>query len=113
MAVRQEFRFTPPDGQEYISFDQWSDTLPREEKDRWVAACRRQHAIRAEYVNKGQLKIDRAYSDQGSDSYVWDENLVESKPQHEYKEYDEEWLTLWNRYLSETGTKFEIVEVKI
>lgn len=111
MAVRQEFRFTPPEGREYISFDQWSDTLPQEEKDRWVAACRRQHAIRAEYVNNGQLKIDT--SNRENNSYIWDDNLIESKPQYEYKEYDEEWLSLWNRYLSETGTKFEIVEVKI
>jgi hypothetical protein len=111
MAVRQEFKFTPPEGQEYISFDEWSDKLPPREKAGWVAACARQHAIRAQYVEHGQLEIDK--SDPDNNSYVWDETLVEQKPKFEYKEYDDEWLCFWNRYLEETGIKFEIVETKI
>lgn len=111
MAIRQEFKFTPPEGQEYISFDEWSNKLPPNEKAAWVAACARQHAIRAEYVNRGQLEIDQ--SNTNNNSYIWDDTLVEQKPKFEYKEYDEEWFEFWNRYLTETGTKFEIVETKI
>jgi hypothetical protein len=30
----------------------------------------------------------------------------------EYKPYDEVWLKYWNRYLEETGIKFEIKEIE-
>lgn len=111
MAIRHEFKFTPPEGQRFISFDKWAKKLPPEENAEWSAACVRQHKIRDEYIQNGQLQIDRTIV--GSDSYIWDENAVEQKPKFEYKEYDDKWLEFWNRYLEETGTKFEIVETKI
>lgn len=111
MAIRQEFKFTPAEGTEFVDINTWITTLSAGEQEEWKEAVTRQHAIRSQYINNGQLQIDK--SDPNRNSYIWDENLVGNKPKYEYKEYDDVWLAYWNRYLTETGTTFEIVETKI
>lgn len=110
MAIRHEFKFTPPEGKEFIDVNAWAESLPPDEKAEWDAAVVRQLAIREEYIKHGKLKINKQ---NGRGAYEWDEELVNSKPKFECKEYDEVWITFWNRYLDETGIKFEIVETKI
>jgi hypothetical protein len=110
MAIRQEFVFTPPPGKEFIDINIWARDLPDLERQEWLAAVDRQLGIRQKAIDQAALKVDD--SNPKLHSYVWDEEAIKHKPPMEYKPYDEVWIKYWNRYLEETGTKFEVKEIK-
>jgi len=110
MAIRQEFVFTPPEGKEFVDINIWAQDLPAGEREEWLAAVERQLGIRQTVIEQEALRVDT--SNPKLHSYIWDESAVKDKPPMEYKPYDEVWLKYWNRYLTETGTKFEIKEIE-
>jgi hypothetical protein len=118
MSVIQEFVFTPPAGKELVTLHQWVATLPENERNWFVMSEARQLELRQKVVEVNKLAVvknAKSADEDGivPDSYVWDESQIENKHQHNYKEHDDVWLQYWNRYLEETGTKFEIVEKQI
>ena len=114
MSIKQEFKFTPAEGKELITLHQWVSTLSENEQQEFRAAEQRQLEIRQKIVkNKKLTVIKNSDDDTTPDNYVWDESQIENKSSDYYKDYDDTWLVYWKRYLSETETKFEIVETKL
>jgi hypothetical protein len=134
MSVKQEFKFIVPEGQEFLDINIWANSLSAEDRAEWDSAVVRQLAIREQVVGE-TLQVDTAEDEEHRrewqkiastyplgecppyiprvNNYVWKEDAVKDKPPLEYKPYDEVWLKYWNRYLAETGIKFESVETKI
>ena len=118
MPIIQEFVFIPPEGQSLTTLHQWVSSLSSDEQTQFQLAESRQLQLRQKIVEVNKLTvIKNAKSAEEAgiipDSYVWDETHVENKTADQYKEHDDEWLIFWQRYLKETGTRFEIVEKKI
>ena len=114
MPVIQEFVFTPPNGKELITLHQWVSTLPENDREEFVIAESRQLALRQKVVEINKLTVIKNAEDGITpDTYVWDESQIENKHQDSYKDHDDVWFHYWSRYLTETGTKFEIVEKQI
>jgi len=114
MPIKQEFKFTPQDGQELITLQQWVSTLPENEQTEFRQAQQRQLEFRQRVVDANKLTvIKNSDSGAGPDNYIWDDSHVENKTRPEYKECDGVWFCYWNRYLEETKTTFEIIETKI
>ena len=111
MPVRQEFVFTPPEGTEFIDINTWARDLPSDQLQEWLAAVDRQLAIRQKVIDQAELKVDTSNPNL-LDSYIWQEDAIKDKPAGEYKPTDPVWLKYWDRYLQETGIKFEIKEIK-
>lgn len=109
MAIKQEFKYTVPDGQEYISFEDWIETLPQGEQDEFNAARDRQFGIRSEFVNSGTLQVLKTDEIEKNYPYIWKDADAAKKN----KPNDPVWLTYWDRYLKETNTTFEIIETEI
>jgi hypothetical protein len=110
MAIRQEFVFTPPEGTEFIDINTWARDLPSDQLQEWLAAVDRQLAIRQKVIDQAALKVDT--SNPNLHSYIWQEDAIKDNPSYEYKPHDEVWLKYWDRYLQETGIKFEIKEIE-
>jgi hypothetical protein len=115
MSIKQEFKFTPSDGKEFVTLYQWVDTLSATEQEEFKKAEQRQLAIRQQVISDKKLTIVKNSFTDGAihDNYVWDESAVENKTLENYKDYDETWVEFWGRYLEETNTKFEIIETNI
>ena len=115
MPVKQEFKYIPPEGKEFITLYQWISTLSKDEQEEFKKAEQRQLEIRQKVISNKKLTIVKnSYTDGAiHDNYVWDESAIKNKPPERYKDYDGKWLSFWSRYLEETGTTFEIVETKI
>jgi hypothetical protein len=118
MPIIQEFVFVPPAGKELITLHQWVNTLPENERNEFVMSEARQLELRQKVVEVNKLAViknAKSADEDGivPDSYVWDESQIENKHQDNYKEHDDVWFHYWTRYLTETGTKFEIVEKQI
>ena len=111
MAIRQEFVFTPPEGTEFIDINTWARDLPSDQLQEWLAAVDRQLAIRQKVIDQAELKVDTSNPNL-LDSYIWQEDAIKDKPAYEYKPTDPVWLKYWDRYLQETGIKFEIKEIE-
>jgi hypothetical protein len=110
MAIRQEFVFTPPKGTEFIDFHTWAWDLPSDQLQEWLAAVDRQFAIRQKVIDQGALKVDT--SNPELQAYIWQEDAIKDKPVYGYKPADPVWIEYWNRYIQETGIKFEIKEIE-
>ena len=94
--VKQTFEYTVPEGKEFIDFDTWAgETLEQEEYNEWYLAQKRQNEIMA------AKEADEKMVKHGDGSMTWDENTVKYE-----QPCDPEWLEFWNRYLDETGIKF-------
>jgi hypothetical protein len=104
MAIRQTFKYTGPDGGPAITFQAWLNSIPEADQKEYWAAQARQSAIRQDYIDRGILILDNSCP--GQNAYVWRD--VESAENN--KPMDEVWGKYWRRYLTETGTVFEIVE---
>jgi thymidylate synthase len=114
MPIKQEFKFTPQEGQELITLHQWVSTLTENEQTEFCQAEQRQLEFRQKVVDVNVLTIINNSKDNTEpDNYIWDESHVENKTISEYKDCDSVWVCYWNRYLKETGTTFEIIETKI
>ena len=114
MPVIQEFTFIPPNGKELITLHQWVSSLSDNEREEFALSEARQLELRQKVVEVNKLTVIKNAEDGITpDTYVWDESQVKNKHQDNYKEHDDVWFHYWNRYLNETGTKFEIVEKQI
>jgi len=133
MAIRQEFVFTPPEGEEFIDINIWAQDLPDLERQEWLAAVDCQLALREQVLGTA-LQVETEENEKHfsewkkiaetcplgeappyvprTNKYIWNEATIKDKPPMEYKPYNEVWLKYWNRYLKETGTKFEVKEIK-
>lgn len=110
MPIRQEFVFVPPEGTEFVDINIWAQRLPESERQEWLLAVERQLQLRQRSIDQGQLTVDTTNSERNC--YIWDEHTVKNSRPMEYKPYDDIWLKYWNRYLQETGIKFEVKETE-
>ena len=114
VPVKQEFKFTPREGQELITLHQWVATLTENEQEEFRQAEQRQLEFRQKVVESNKLTVIKNSSDDTvPDDYIWDDAHVENKTKLEYKDHNDLWVSYWFRYLEETGITFEIVETKI
>jgi len=106
MPIRQEFKYKNPTGGPVVYFNQWLTTLPMAEQQEYWHAQQRQSEYRQQCIDQGLLVLDTTVY--GDDKYVWcnAEEATKGKPM------DEVWGIYWRRYLSETGTIFEIIETE-
>lgn len=105
MPVRHEFKYTGPDGKPAVPFTDWLQTLTESERQEYLAAQERQLTIRQDYVDSGALIVDDC--DPENHGYVWSD----SEAAKINKPNDPVWQKYWDRYIAETGTVFEIVEI--
>jgi hypothetical protein len=115
VPIKQEFKYTPREGEELITLHQWVSTLPENEQTEFQQAEQQQLELRQKVIKDKKLTVVKNSRTDATiyDNYVWDESHCENKTIPEYKDYNDIWLSYWNRYLEETGTKFEIIETKI
>ena len=106
MPVRQQFKFTPPAGVAWITFDQWLSSLPESEQQEYRAAQHRQLTIRQQYIDSGLLSLDEPVY--GAEEYVW----RDAEACQNHKPMDAVWGQYFKRYLSETGVKFESIIIE-
>ena len=100
--VKQTFRLTSSDGNKPLEFYQWANQyLTNKELEQYNLAVSRQTKLRQDAINAGHMIWDKS-----SNSYIWDQEWINGKQSYEFKEYDEEWLMFFNRYLDETGNNF-------
>jgi hypothetical protein len=111
MSVTHQFKYTAPEGKPFISFDMWVAYLPGPEQTEFHAARKRQEAYRQQAIDCGDLVRDFSAIDPKDPSsqptYVWKDEETARRG----KAQDDTWKSYWNRYLAETGIKFEIVEI--
>ena len=102
MSVVHQFKYITPPGKEFILLGVWIKTLSVAEQEEFYQAKQRQESYRQEKINEGNLKID-------SGRYVWkdQEAATVNKPT------DRIWQYYFERYLAETGIKFEKIEIVI
>ena len=105
MPVRQEFKYTNPTGEPVVYFNHWLATLPISEQQEYLLAQQRQTEYRQQCIDKGLLVLGTTGS---GHQYVWRDadTAATGKPM------DAVWGMYWKRYLSETGTIFEIIETE-
>lgn len=113
MAVEHQFRYRVPEGQRFVTFEEWTQNLPADQNLEFNQARQRQEAHRQAAIDRGDLirdwsKVD--ISDPTSQpTYIW----KDAETEHKNKPADPVWLQYWDRYLTETNTTFEIVKVEI
>ena len=108
--VKQTFEYAPPLDSPFIEYHVWAKkSLNKEEYAQWIKAVDRQSALRQKAIDAGYLIYDL-----DNDAYIWDEEWTIGKKDEDFKEYDHEWVSFWERYLKETGIEFsshkEIIE---
>jgi len=100
--VKQTFKYTPPPGEKFIEYHEWAKKyLNKEEYAQWCEAVNRQSALRQKVIDAGNLIHDLE-----EDAYIWDSDWVAGKKDEDFKDYDDEWVSFWKRYLKETGIEF-------
>ena len=113
MAVTHTFKYSVPEGKEFIRFEDWIASLSPEEQSEFHAAKTRQEAYRQEAIDRGDLVRDFSTVDPkdptSQPSYVWrdEETAKKNKPS------DEIWRNYWDRWIKEVDVQFDIVETKI
>ena len=102
--VRQKMNYRTLDGSEPLKLVDWAESsLNPGELKVFNDAVERQHRLRQAAIDAGVLVLDSE-----TDDYVWLKEHTIGKQAYEFKEYDEEWLQFWNRYIKETGTLFSL-----
>lgn len=97
MPVRHRFVYEWPEGIKPITFDQWVQNLDQQEKQEFLEAKRRQIDHRTRAIQQHRMKIEQG-------SYVWATEQIAQ----ENKPTDPVWYRYFQRYLTETQTKFRI-----
>lgn len=106
MPTRQKFEYRNKNGGPVVPFNEWLQTLSADDQQQYAEAQSRQLAMRQGYINRGILILDRTTN--GREDYVWrDADAAKNG-----KPMDEVWGIYWRRYLKETGTVLEIIEVE-
>ena len=103
MSVVWEFRYITPPGQKFIYLYEWIKTLSAAEQEEFKQAQQQQENYRQEKIDDGNLIIT------GNNRYIWkdQETATVNKPT------DRVWQYYFERYLVETGIKFEKIEIKV
>lgn len=109
MPIKQTFNYTSANGSPHIEFHEWAKTsLSTDEYNRWETSVERQSALRQDAIDAGHMIYDKE-----SEAYIWDEAWAEGKNPQELKDWDDEWLEFFNRYLDETKQELTTIEEKI
>jgi len=101
--ITTEFKWTAPEGKEFIAFEDWVNTLPEQEKAEFQAGQVKQNEYRQAAIDAGKLKINLETGKPISYTWTSPEALTENKP------HDPVWQKYWDRYHNETGIVFELV----
>lgn len=94
-TVIQKVYWTWPEGTTEISFEDWIEALPENEKQECLAAIESQRALRQAAVDRGDLIL----ADEGD---VWKDAATSEQG----KEVDDVWYEYWTRWQNEVGVVF-------
>jgi hypothetical protein len=97
--IKHEFVYTTADGKPAIGIHEWVRTLPEEDRKKYEILDDERHLQTVELVESGKLSI----GDDGA--YIWHDPEAESTFE---QEINPGWVAFWERYLKETGQKFEV-----
>lgn len=93
MTIKTTFQWTFPNGNEFISIDKWSESLSAADLQNFNAARLRQDAI----VNNNATVVAEGF--EFADQASLDKCQSES---------DAEFMSFFDRYISETGATFAV-----
>jgi hypothetical protein len=93
--VRQKFHWYWPPGVTPVSINEWANTLSEAEKLEWVNGRARQHEMRQQAIDRGDMILLEG-------EYVWKDKETASRG----KGIDEVWEKYWLRWQAETGVIF-------
>ena len=102
MSIIDEFKFITPPGKKFIRIDVWIKTLSVAEQEEFCQAKQRQVSYRQEKINEGNLIVS-------NDRYIWKDQEAATIN----KTNDKIWQYYFERYLAETGIKFEIIKIVV
>ena len=97
MTVLQKFEWTWPPGVKPISFIEWIESLPNDEKQECLDGMARQHSMRQQAIDRGDMVI----TDNG---YIWKDEETAKRG----KGIDEVWEKYWRRWQKETQATFSM-----
>jgi hypothetical protein len=113
MAIKHNFTYVAPEGKPLVNIHQWAAGLTIEEQQEFALANERQLQLREEAIARGDLVVDSSASNEAdvnaSPVYVW----KDAETAERGKEADPKWIAFWERYLAETGIKFEVVDSEV
>ena len=95
MTVLQKFDWSWPQGATPVSFDDWIENLPNDQKQECLSGVKSQHEIRQQAIDRGDMILT-------TQGYIW----KDAETAQRGKGIDPVWEKYWLRWQKETQATF-------